>query len=72
MDVGCHEKVGWFVNKQMDEHDGGRQGSFDAQVTHSNKNCISRNLREDILTRTQGVNYINIRSKWYQSTLPCA
>ena len=58
-----------FMRRHMEEaHDGGI-GRFSAKVTHSNKDCLSRQVREGVLIRKAGVCALNTKSEWFQPPL---
>ena len=57
-----------FMKKHMEEYHEGKEGDFVARVTHSNKDCLTRQVREGILIR-KGGSVMNTKSEWHQPSL---
>ena len=57
------------MKKHMDEHHEGMQSKFVAQVTHTNKDCMTRQVREGVMIRKHSQNIMNTRAEWYQPAL---
>ena len=62
-----HEE-GSFIRKHLEQyHNGEGQGhDFEAKVTHINRDCLSRQVREGVLIKNSGANIMNTRSEWHQ------
>ena len=62
---------GSFMVKHLQQyHNGeGEKNDFAAKVTHTNKDCLTRQIREGVLIKNRGVNIMNTRSKWHQPSL---
>ena len=58
-----------FIRKHMVESHGGREGKFEARVTHTNKDSLTRQIREGVLIRRAGGNVMNTKSEWFQPPL---
>ena len=65
---GEHEE-GSFMRKHLEEHHTGEQGNFEARVTHTNKDCLTRQVREGVIIRKTGSNAMNTKSEWHQPSL---
>ena len=59
---------GSFIKKHMEECHNGEVGAFVARVTHSNKDCLTRQIREGVLIRKGRYN-MNTKSEWHQPSL---
>ena len=57
-----------FMRKHMEEYHEGGIADFAARVTHSNKDCLTRQVREGILIR-KGGSVMNTKSEWHQPSL---
>ena len=62
------EKEGSFMKKHMNEHHEGMEGKFVAQVTNSNQDCMTRQVREGVLIRKQAY-CLNTKAEWFQPAL---
>ena len=51
-----------------DEH-GGEEKQFTAKVTHTNKDCLTRQIREGVLIRRAEQTLLNSRTEWFQPPL---
>ena len=58
-----------FMKKHMEEHHEGMQSNFKAKVTHANKDCLTRQIREGVLIRKGGPIIMNTKSEWHQPSL---
>ena len=62
-----------FIRKHLEEaHPGvGREGNFTAKVTNTNRDCLSRQVREGVQISQQGSrgNLMNTKSEWHQPSL---
>ena len=55
-----------FMVKHVKEEHDGNEGQFRAKVTHSNKDCLSRQVREGVLIRRNTRPLMNSRAEWFQ------
>ena len=55
-----------FIKKHMDDCHPGEESKFEARVTHSNKDCLSRQVREGVLIRRCTMPILNSKSEWFQ------
>ena len=58
-----------FVRKHMEEAHKEREGDFRAKVTHTNKDSLSRQIREGVLIRREKRGLMNTKSEWFQPPL---
>ena len=58
-----------FINNHMKEYHQGREKKFVAKVTHTNKDCLTRQVREGVLIRRCQRNILNNKSEWFQPPL---
>ena len=58
-----------FVKKHMVEFHGGREGRFQTKVTHTNKDSLTRQVREGVLITRAGDSVMNTKSEWFQPPL---
>ena len=58
-----------FMNKHYQEEHNGEEKSFTAKVTHSNRDCLTRQIREGVLIRRATKPLLNSRTKWFQPPL---
>ena len=63
------KEEGSFMKKHMDEHHKDMQSKFIARVTHTNKDCMTRQVREGVMIRKHSHNIMNTRAEWYQPAL---
>ena len=64
--IGDTNMESCFVKKHMAEMHEGSKSRFSAKVTHRNRDCLSRQVREGILIRKSSGNTMNTRSEWSQ------
>ena len=57
-----------FMKKHMEEHHDGQEYNFTTKVTHINKDCLTRQIREGVLIR-KCVPCMNTKSEWHQPSL---
>ena len=57
--------------KHLEEAHEGREGSFEARVTKTNRDCLSRQVREGVYISQQGGKQLlmNTKSEWHQPSL---
>ena len=55
-----------FIKKHEEECHGGQEVQFKAKVTHTNKDCLSRQIREGVLIRRSYRPLFNSRTEWFQ------
>ena len=55
-----------FINKHMEEKHDGMEARMAAKVTHSNKDCLTRQVREGVLIRRHSSTLLNTKSEWFQ------
>ena len=62
---------GSFITKHMNECHGGKERKFLAQITKTNKDCLSRQVREGVHIQRYGFQkrLLNTRSEWHQPSL---
>ena len=58
-----------FMKKHMQERHAGEEEDFRARVTHVNKDCLTRQVREGVLIRRCKKELMNTRSEWFQPPL---
>ena len=58
-----------FMNKHMKECHPGEERNFVARVTHTNKDCLTRQIREGSLISNSKVPLLNTKSEWFQPPL---
>jgi hypothetical protein len=58
-----------FMKKHEEECHGGREVQFKARVTHTNRDCLSRQIREGVLIRRSNRPILNSRTEWFQPPL---
>ena len=70
--MGEHNRAehyeGSFMRKHMEEKHEGEESKFRARVTHSNKDCLTRQIREGVLIK-HNRNALNTKSEWHQPSL---
>ena len=59
----------YFLSKHMREKHGGQSEDFRAKVTHLNKDCLTRQIREGVLIRRSGKELMNTKTEWFQPPL---
>ena len=58
-----------FMRRHMQEKHAGEEEDFRARVTHTNKDCLTRQVREGVLIRRSRKEIMNTRSEWFQPPL---
>ena len=58
-----------FMKKHMSEKHQGKEENFSAKVTHQNKDCLTRLVREGVLIRRCGQPLMNSKTEWYQPSI---
>ena len=58
-----------FMKKHMNEKHPGAENDFVARVTHSNKDCLTRQVREGVLIRRTKKVLLNSKTEWFQPPL---
>ena len=58
-----------FMRRHMQEKHAGEEEDFRAKVTHTNKDCLTRQVREGVLIRRSRKEIMNTRSEWFQPPL---
>ena len=59
----------YFMSKHMREKHVGQSEDFRAKVTHMNKDCLTRQIREGVLIRRSGKELMNTKAEWFQPPL---
>ena len=63
---GTEEKEAGFARKHMDEYHRGMESSFRARVTRTNRDSMSRQVREGVMIRRSKKRMMNSKSEWFQ------
>ena len=58
-----------FMNKHMRDKHVGHSADFRAKVTHVNKDCLTRQIREGVLIRRSNKQLMNTKTEWFQPPL---
>ena len=58
-----------FIHKHMYEYHRGMKEEIIARVSHSNKDYLSRQVREGVQIRRSGGRLMNSKSEWFQPPL---
>ena len=58
-----------FIRKHEEECHEGHEVQLKARVTHSNKDCLSRQIREGVQIRRSNKPILNSRTEWFQPPL---
>ena len=58
-----------FMKKHMEDKHAGLEEDFRAKVTHMNKDCLTRQVREGILIRRSSKELMNTKTEWFQPPL---
>lgn len=58
-----------FMSRHMREKHEGEEDNFVAKVTHSNKDCLTRQIREGVLIRRSNSKLMNNKAEWFQPPL---
>ena len=53
---------------EMEEHEG-KTTKFGAKVTHTNRDCMSRQVREGVMIRRSKQPVLNSKTEWFQPPL---
>ena len=67
--LSCRKNEESFMRKHEVEMHDGNEVSFKARVTHSNKDCLSRQVREGVLIRRCRGPIMNSKAEWFQPPL---
>ena len=65
---GAIHREGSFMRKHMEEMHRGQEPRFRARVTHTNKDCLTRQVREGVIIR-HTKNALNTKSEWHLPAL---
>ena len=57
------------MSKHLKEEHVGVDSDFRARVTHTNKDCLTRQVREGVLIRRSRKELMNTRTEWFQPPL---
>ena len=60
---------GNFMRKHREECHNGQEVRFEARVTHVNRDCLTRQVREGVLIKNSRVGTMNTKSEWHQPSL---
>ena len=64
--IGMRSQEESFMRKhEVEEHEG-RTAEFDAKVTHTNRDCMSRQVREGVMIRRSKQPILNSKTEWFQ------
>ena len=58
-----------FMSKHYQEEHRGEEKKFKAKVTHTNRDCLTRQVREGVLIRRTTKPLLNSRTEWFQPPL---
>ena len=58
-----------FMEKHFKDEHRGEEKQFAAKVTHTNKDCLTRQIREGVLIRRADKTLLNSRTEWFQPPL---
>ena len=58
-----------FMNRHMRKCHEGEERKFSARVTHTNKDCLTRQVREGVLIRRSKKTLLNTKAEWFQPPL---
>ena len=67
--LNCRKQEESFMKKHEEEVHGGQEVEFRAKVTHSNSDCLSRQIREGVLIRRSNRPVMNSKTEWLQPPL---
>ena len=59
-----HQGREGFMRKHMEEKHSGQEANFKPRVTHVNKHCLTRQIREGVLIR-HNKHSLNSKSEWH-------
>ena len=57
------------MSKHYQEEHRGEEMKFKAKVTHTNRDCLTRQVREGVLIRRTTKPLLNSRTEWFQPPL---
>ena len=63
---GTEDNESCFVRKHMEENHRGEESQFRAKVTKSNRDSMSRQVREGVMIRRSHREMMNSKSEWFQ------
>ena len=66
--IGAARGEGSFMRKHMEEKHAGEESKFRARVTHMNRDCLTRQIREGVLIRNNP-NALNTKTEWHLPAL---
>ena len=66
---GTDDNESCFVKRHMEEHHAGMISSFAARVTQTNKDSLTRQVREGVLIRRTSRQTMNSKTEWFQPPL---
>ena len=58
-----------FMDRHFQDEHRGEEKQFAAKVTHTNKHCLTRQIREGVLIRRAEKPLLNSRTEWFQPPL---
>ena len=58
-----------FILKHQNEVHGGAEARFNAKVTHSFRDCLTRQVSEAVHIRRSNIEVLNSKSEWHQPAL---
>ena len=58
-----------FMKEHMDKCHEGMDSRFTGRVTHCNKDCLSRQVREGVMIRRCTRELMNTKSEWFQPSV---
>ena len=63
---GTEEREAGLAHKHMERCHQGMESRFKGRVTHTNRDCIGRQVREGVLIRRSNKEMMNSKSEWFQ------
>jgi len=57
------------MNKHMREHHPGEERNFTAKVTHTSKDCLTRQIMEGVAITRSEKTLMNTKNEWFQPPL---
>ena len=60
-----------FIKEHTDECHKGQESNFTAKVTHTNRDCLTRQIREGVGINRSVRTLLNSKSEWFQPPLYC-
>ena len=64
-----NETESFMIRHYEEKHRGEEERKFIAKVTHTNKDCLTRQIREGVLIRRETQHVLNSRTEWFQPPL---